>query len=38
MRYKWLEGSCLTDYNQNALLWKNHTSTSKFVADFAAIL
>jgi hypothetical protein len=38
MKCKWLEGSCLADYNVNAMKWKEHTSTTEFENNFATIL
>lgn len=36
-RYKWVQGDCLAEYNQSAIHWKAHTSTSEFTTAFQEI-
>jgi hypothetical protein len=38
MKGKWIEGSCLNDYNLNAKKWKEYTSRVEFANDFKQIL
>jgi hypothetical protein len=34
MYCKWIEGSSLADYNKNAKIWQDHTSTEEFAITF----
>jgi hypothetical protein len=38
IKYKWIEGATLAEYNKNALKWKEYTSTTTFGTDFDNIM